>query len=52
MNELLKKIVIALIIIMGGVMIVSKSNKEKIDPGSAEIMTYEILEHIKYFFNH
>ena len=48
MNELLKKIVIALIIIMGGVMIVSKSNKEKIDPGSAEIMTYEILEHIKY----
>jgi len=48
MNELLKKIVVALIIIMGGVMIVSKSNKEKIDPGSAEIMTYEILEHIKY----
>ena len=48
MNELLKKIVITLIIIMGGVMIVSKSNKEKIDPGSAEIMTYEILEHIKY----
>ena len=48
MNELLKKIVIALIIIMGGVMIVSKSNKEKIDPGSAEIMTFEILEHIKY----
>ena len=48
MNELLKKIVIALIIIMGGIMIVSKSNKEKIDPGSAEIMTYEILEHIKY----
>ena len=48
MNELLKKIVITLIIIMGGVMIVSKSNKEKIDPGSAEIMTFEILEHIKY----
>ena len=48
MNELLKKIVVALIIIMGGVMIVSKSNKEKIDPGSAEIMTFEILEHIKY----
>jgi len=48
MNELLKKIVITLIIIVGGVIIVSKSNKEKIDPGSAEIMTFEILEHIKY----
>ena len=48
MNELLKKIVITLIIIMVCVMIVSKSNKEKIDPGSAEIMTFEILEHIKY----
>ena len=48
MNELLKKIVITLIIIVGGIMIVSKSNKEKIDPGSAEIMTFEILEHIKY----
>jgi len=31
-----------------GLMIISKSNKEKIDPGSAEIMTFEILEHIKY----
>ena len=48
MNELLKKIVITLIIIVGGVMIVGKSNREKIDPGSPEIMTFEILEHIKY----
>lgn len=48
MNELLKRIVITLIIIVCGLMIISKSNKEKIDPGSAEIMTFEILEHIKY----
>ena len=48
MKDLLHKTVITLIIIVGGVIIINKSNKEKIDPGSAEIMTFEILEHIKY----
>jgi len=48
MSELIKKIVITIMILVGGTMIIIKSNKEKIDPGSAEIMTFEILEHIKY----
>ena len=48
MSELIKKIVITIMILVGGAMIIIKSNKEKIDPGSAEIMTFEILEHIKY----
>ena len=48
MKDLLHKTVITLVIIVGGVIIINKSNKEKIDPGSAEIMTFEILEHIKY----
>ena len=48
MSELIKKIVVTIMILVGGTMIIIKSNKEKIDPGSAEIMTFEILEHIKY----
>ena len=48
MNELFNKIVVTLAIIVFGIIILNKSNKEKIDPGSAEIMTFEILEHVKY----
>ena len=40
MSELIKKIVITIMILVGGAMIIIKSNKEKIDPGSAEIMTF------------
>ena len=28
--------------------VINRSNKESVDPGSAEILTFEILEHIKY----
>ena len=48
MRELLKKITVAIIILLSGITIITKSNKEKVDPGSAEILTFEILEHIKY----
>ena len=48
MGELFKNTLVAVMILVGGIIIIIKSNKEKIDPGSAEILTFEILEHIKY----
>ena len=48
MKDLLYKTIITLAIIVGGLVVMNRSNKEKIDPGSAEILTFEILEHIKY----
>ena len=48
MKDLLYKTIITLAIIVGGLVVMNRSNKDKIDPGSAEILTFEILEHIKY----
>ena len=48
MNETLNKLIIALIIVLSGIFIINRSNQDKIDPGSAEIMSFEILGHIKY----
>ena len=48
MGEFLKNTIVAVMILVGGIIIIIKSNKEKVDPGSAEILTFEILEHIKY----
>ncbi len=48
MGEFLKNTIVAIMILVGGIIIIIKSNKEKVDPGSAEILTFEILEHIKY----
>ena len=48
MNETINKLIIALIIILSGIFIINRSNQDNIDPGSAEIMSFEILGHIKY----
>ena len=48
MNETINKLIIALIIVLSGVFIINRSNQDKIDPGAAEIMSFEILGHIKY----
>ena len=48
MSETINKLIIALIIILSGMVIINRSNQNKIDPGSAEIMSFEILGHIKY----
>ena len=48
MNETLNKLIIALIIVLSGIFIINRSNQNKIDPGATEIMSFEILGHIKY----
>jgi hypothetical protein len=48
MNETINKLIIALIIVLSGIFIINRSNQDKIDPGAAEIMSFEILGHIKY----
>ncbi len=48
MNEKINKLIILLIIVLSGIFIINRSNQDKIDPGSAEIMSFEILAHIKY----
>ena len=48
MNEKINKLIILLIIVLSGIFIINRSNQDKIDPGSAEIMSFEILGHIKY----
>ena len=48
MKDLLYKTIITLAIIVGGLVVMNRSNKDKIDPGSAEILTFEILEHINH----
>ena len=48
MNEKINKLIILLIIVISGIFIINRSNQDKIDPGSAEIMSFEILAHIKY----
>ena len=48
MNEKINKLIILLIIVISGIFIINRSNQDKIDPGSAEIMSFEILGHIKY----
>ena len=48
MNETINKLIIALIIILSGIFIINRSNQNKIDPGATEIMSFEILGHIKY----
>ena len=39
MNETLNKLIIALIIVLSGIFIINRSNQDKIDPGSTEIMS-------------
>ncbi len=48
MKETINKTIITLIIVLSGIFIINRSNQDKIDPGSAEIMSFEILAHIKY----
>ena len=48
MKETIKKPIITLIIILSGIFIINLSNQNKIDPGATEIMSFEILGHIKY----
>ena len=48
MNETINKLIIALIIVLSGIFMIIRSNQDKIDPGAAEIMSFEILGHIKY----
>ena len=48
MKELLYKIIITLTLLASILIVINRSNKESVDPGSAEILTFEILEHIKY----
>ena len=48
MNQKINKLIIILIIIVSSIFIINRSNQEKIDPGSNEIMSFEILGHIKY----
>ena len=48
MNEKINKLIILLIIVISGIFIINRSNQDKIDPGAAEIMSFEILAHIKY----
>ena len=52
MSETINKLIIALIIILSGMVIINRSNQNKIDPGSAEIMSFEILGHIKLSLIH
>ena len=48
MKETINKPIITLIIVLSGIFIINRSNQNKIDPGSTEIMSFEILGHIKY----
>ena len=48
MNETVNKLIIALIIVLSGIFMIIRSDQDKIDPGAAEIMSFEILGHIKY----
>ena len=48
MKETINKPIITLIIVLSGIFIINRSNQDKIDPGAAEIMSFEILAHIKY----
>ena len=48
MKETINKPIITLIIVLSGIFIINRSNQDKIDPGAAEIMSFEILGHIKY----
>ena len=48
MNQKINKPIIVLIIIVSAILIINRSNQDKIDPGAAEIMSFEILGHIKY----
>jgi hypothetical protein len=48
MNETINKLIIALIIVLSGIFMIIRSNQDKIDPGASEIMSFEILGHIKY----
>jgi len=48
MKETINKPIITLIIVLSGILIINRSNQNKIDPGATEIMSFEILGHIKY----
>ena len=48
MKETINKPIITLIIVLSGIFIINRSNQNKIDPGATEIMSFEILGHIKY----
>ena len=48
MNQKINKPIIVLIIIVSAIFIINRSNQDEIDPGAAEIMSFEILGHIKY----
>ena len=48
MKETINKLIITLIIVLSGIFIINRSNQDNIDPGAAEIMSFEILGHIKY----
>ena len=48
MKETINKPIITLIIVLSGIFIINRSNQDKIDPGATEIMSFEILGHIKY----
>jgi len=48
MKETINKTIITLIIVLSGIFIINRSNQNNIDPGATEIMSFEILGHIKY----